>query len=64
MTLPIECSELTSDRRRVQHTVRRSGMDHDLFRIGPPYDSGCWVRDSQTFFFDFVIVLLTKLPAY
>lgn len=39
-------------------------MDHDLFRIGPPYDSGRWVRDSQTFFFDFDIVLLTKRPAY
>ena len=45
--LPAECSELTGD----GSTVRRSGMDHDLFRIGPPYDSGCWVRDSQILFF-------------
>lgn len=43
MTLPIECFELTGD--GFERTDWRPGMDHDLFRIGPPYDSRCWVRD-------------------
>lgn len=41
--LPIECFELTGD--GFERTVWRPGMDHDLFRIGPSYDSRCWVRD-------------------
>lgn len=42
-------------------------MDHDLFRIGPPYDSRCWVRDIpkgfSIFFFWILGGLLTKPPA-
>lgn len=61
MILPIECFELTGD--GFKRTVWRSSMDHDLFRIGPPYDSRCWVRDSQRLS-SFDPSLLTKLLAH
>lgn len=56
---PLSAFELTVD--GFERTVWRPGMDHDLFRIGPSYDSRCWVRDShRSSHFD--LSLLTKPP--
>ena len=35
-------------------------MDHDLFRIGPSYDSWCWVRNPQQFLIDFDFAISNK----
>lgn len=61
---PFDCFLSTDRRRGLKPTVWRLGMDHDLFRIGPPYDSRCWVRDVPkdfpVFFFFLILVFSNK----
>lgn len=54
MTLPIDCFELTGD--GFERTDWRPRMGHDLYRIGPSYDSRCWVRDIAKAFPFWILV--------